>query len=224
MRSARFWAVVLVLIFAAAVRYRRGDVDLVPPSLPLNEFPQTMGSWSSVDSPIPQESLDLLGKGEFLSRVYTVAGTSAETADNAPVGQHSVGLFIAYFPTQRSGQSIHSPQNCLPGAGWTFASSGTADIAGADGQVHRVGDYVIANGAARDEVLYWYQSHGRAIASDYKAKLYMLTDAIRYNRTDAALVRIVVPIESSEGLAAAHERAVQFAKRTIPLLPAYVPN
>ena len=135
-----------------------------------------------------------------------------------------MGLFIGYFPTQRSGQSIHSPQNCLPGAGWTFESTGVTEIPGPEGKTYRVGDYLITNGTATDEVLYWYQSHGRAIANDYQAKLYMLTDAIRYNRTDAALIRIVTRIERSESRADAHRRVLAFAQQSVPLLPAYIPD
>ena len=133
-------------------------------------------------------------------------------------------LFIAYFPTQRSGQSIHSPQNCLPGSGWTFLHSGVTSFTDAAGKGYRVGDYLISNGKDKQEVLYWYQSHGRSIASDYQAKLLMLTDAIRYGRTDAALVRVITPVGSSEDPERAHQRLIDFARDVTPLLPAYVPN
>ena len=223
-RSARFWAVVLVLVAALVALYRRGDTDRVPESAPLAQLPHKIGPWEGVDIPIPQESLDVLGKGDFLNRVYSVPGTAAPVVDGAPVSRQSTGLFIGYFPTQRSGQSIHSPQNCLPGAGWTFASSGIAEVPAPGGKVYQVGEYLIVNGNAKDEVLYWYQSHGRAIASDYKAKLYMLADSIRYNRTDAALVRIVVPLDHGEDVSDARKRALTFAQQTIPLLPTYIPN
>jgi EpsI family protein len=138
-------------------------------------------------------------------------------------------LFIGYFATQRTGQSIHSPQNCLPGAGWTFQESGVAELigpAGKDGagKKVRVGEYLIVNGGSTQEVLYWYQMHGRSIAGDYAAKLYTLADSIRYGRTDAALVRIITPVVAGEQRAEAHARAVAFAEQILPLLPEYVPN
>ena len=43
-------------------------------------------------------------------------------------------------------------------------------------------------------MLYWYQSHGRIVASEYWGKFYLVYDALRLNRTDAALVRITVPV------------------------------
>ncbi len=94
----------------------------------------------------------------------------------------------------------------------------------ASGKNYRVGDYLISDGKDKQEVLYWYQSHGRSIASDYKAKLAMLTDAIRYGRTDAALVRIISSVGANEDPQAAHARVVEFAKSFTRLLPAYVPN
>ena len=78
--------------------------------------------------------------------------------------------------------------------------------------------------SSAQEVLYWYQMHGRSIASDYKAKLYTLADSIRYGRTDAALVRIITPVDPGEDRLEARKRAVDFAEQITPLLPAYVPN
>ena len=221
MKDARYWSVFALLLLAAVTLYRRGDQDHTPASTPLDQFPETMGNWSGSDIPIPQETLDVLGSGFFLNRNYVPVPGAATQGGEAP---GPVGLFIGYFPTQRTGQSIHSPQNCLPGSGWTFESSGVTEVTDGAGKTSQVGEYIIANGPSRAEVLYWYQSHGRAIANDYRAKAYMLTDSIRYGRSDAALIRIVTPVQSADGGAAAHQRAVEFAQRLIPLLPAYVPN
>ncbi len=68
----------------------------------------------------------------------------------------------------------------------------------ANGKPHRVGEYIIANGDARQFVIYWYQAHGRSVANEYMAKIYMVVDAMRMNRTDGALVRVITPIASSE--------------------------
>ena len=226
MRYPRYWTVIGLLSLALVALYRRGDGDHVPPSTPLDDFPGLVGSLSSVSMPIDPEALAILGQGFFLNRVFTPPRADADSVKPLPGSETSgpVGLFIAYFPTQRTGQSIHSPQNCLPGSGWSFESSGTTELTDASGHRSQVGDYVIVNGDQRAEVLYWYQSHGRAIASDYKAKVYMLVDSIRYSRSDAALVRIVTPIQPSEQQENAHDRAVRFAQRLIPMLPAYIPN
>ena len=222
MKSPRYLTVILLMLLALATLYRRGDVDRVPASLPLSRFPETVGGWTGIDLPIDQETLDVLGQGDFLNRTYRPPATVAGPRD--PDASGPVGLFIGYFATQRTGQSIHSPQHCLPGAGWSFESSGVTELTGADGKTSRVGDYLITDGTNKAEVLYWYQAHGRAIANDYTAKFYMLTDSIRYNRSDAALVRVVVPIRKGETRADAHGRAVKFAEQMTPLLPAYIPD
>ena len=117
MKSPRFWVVLLLLLATFTTLRLRASVDRVPPSEPLNLLPQTFDAWSSQDVPISQDTLDILGDGRFLNRIY-INATPAGRLVEPPVS-----LFIGYFPTQRTGQSIHSPQNCLPGAGWTFVSS-----------------------------------------------------------------------------------------------------
>ncbi len=192
MKSPRLWAIVLLMSFTALVLHMRGDVDRVPPSRPMHEFPTTIGTRDAVEVPIDDETLAILGKGDFLNRIYL-------PSSNRPAGsQGRVGLYIAYFPTQRTGQSIHSPQNCLPGAGWTFQSSGVTEFTDSTGKQYRVGEYLITNGSDTEEALYWYQLHGESIANDYKAKLYTLADSIRYSRTDEALIRIMTPVGPGE--------------------------
>jgi len=216
MRSARFWVIVLLMTFSAMVLHVRGDVDKVPYSLPLNQLPRVIDDRTSTEVALDQETLDVLGKGDFLYRVYSTRPGATPT--------QPISLFIGYFPTQRSGQSIHSPQNCLPGAGWTFVSSGVTEFTDENGKQYRVGDYLITDGKQSQEVLYWYQMHGRSIANDYAAKLQTISDSIKYGRTDAALVRIITSVDPAEGREHARERAVEFAKQLVPLLPAYVPN
>jgi EpsI family protein len=221
MRSIRLWAVVLMMSVTALVLHVRGDVDRVPTSLPLREMPATLEERAAVDIPIDAETLAILGKGDFLNRVYMPRTNQADAnpGDNAPIG-----LYIAYFPTQRTGQSIHSPQNCLPGAGWTFQDSGVTAFTDSTGKQYRVGDYLITNGAEADEVLYWYQLHGESISNDYKAKLYTVVDSVRYGRTDEALIRIMTRVGPGEDRALARDQVVNFAKQIAPLLPAYVPE
>lgn len=227
MRSARYWTVILLLAVTALLLHSRGDTDRVPPSEPLSQFPITINGWTGQDFPIGEDVLAVLGKGDFLNRVYTKDAGAAKVADidggmeaiSAPVS-----LFIGYFPTQRTGQSIHSPQNCLPGAGWSFDSSHYVYITATDGRKYHVGEYVISNGTTRQFVLYWYQAHGRSIANEYAAKLYMISDAIRLDRTDGALVRVITPIVPGEETAVARARAVRFTANVASLLPAFIPD
>ncbi|HEX4153986.1 MAG TPA: EpsI family protein [Acidobacteriaceae bacterium] len=218
MKSLRFWVVVLLLFGCFVTLHLRGDVDRVPPTPPLTLMPETIGSWTGQDIPLDQATLDVLGDGRFLNRVYTRTGPAAAAA-TVPVS-----LFIGYFPTQRTGQSIHSPQNCLPGSGWSFLSSQVIHVTGEDGKVMQVGEYLIGNADGRQVVLYWYLAHGRSVANDYVAKAYMMLDALRSNRTDGALIRVVTPVLPTETIAQAQQRAIHFTAKMTPLLPRFIPN
>lgn len=224
MKVPQFWVVAVLLLSSLILVYARGDSDEAPESAPLNQLPTALQNWRGTEIPISATTLEVLGRGDFLNRVYTQARPLANDGSSSPLNAVPVQLFIGYFPTQRTGQAIHSPQNCLPGSGWTFLSSGVTAFTDQTGKTYQVGDYIISDGRYKQEVLYWYQTHGRSIASDYAAKAHMLWDSIRLGRTDAALVRVITPIEPFDTKSSAHDRVVHFAKLVTPLLPAYVPN
>src|SRR5947208_15430087 len=138
MNSARLWVVTALLCATAVILHVRGDVDRVPASRPLDQMPMMLDSRLATDMPLDSEVLDVLGKGIFLNRIY-----KAPDSDRSPGAAAPIGLFIGYFPTQRTGQSIHSPQNCLPGAGWTFISSGVTELNSPSGRKYPVGEYLI---------------------------------------------------------------------------------
>jgi EpsI family protein len=210
--------VVVLLVGCLTTLKLRGDVDRVPPSAPLALLPETIGSRTAQDVPLDSETLGILGDGRFLNRVYTNPGGPGQ------LPEVPISLFIGYFPTQRTGQSIHSPQNCLPGAGWAFLSSKVINLPTASGKPYPVGEYLIGNAGVKQVVLYWYLAHGRSVANDYKAKAYMMLDALRWNRTDGSLIRIVTPVASNESLADAQQRAIRFANQLTPMLPRFIPN
>ncbi len=210
--SARRMAVVLLLLslcgFLQLLR-RRTEVWPNPPKL--HNFPSELGDWTSVDEPISRSVLDVLGPGDFLSRNYRKPG--------APV----INLFVAYFASQQSGDTIHSPKHCLPGSGWQPLESGRINIALSNGRSLPVTRYVVAKDSDRELVLYWFQSHGKMTASEYSAKLQLITDAILINRTDGALVRVVTPVLPQETEAQSEERAAEFIRLMNPGIDAFIP-
>jgi EpsI family protein len=218
MKSSQVWVVLSLLVATWTMLHIRGYVDRVPSSEALSLLPQTIGIWTGQDVLIDKDTLLVLGDGRFLNRIYTASARHGQPI-SAPVD-----LFIGYFPTQRTGQAIHSPQNCLPGAGWTFASSQTIYLQRAHRKDYEVGEYLITNGSTKQVVLYWYLAHGRSIANDYRAKAYMMADAIRWNRTDGALIRVVTPLQPDESLEKAQARVITFADYLVPTLPRFIPD
>jgi EpsI family protein len=227
MKSPRFWTIMVLLLATAFVLQSRGDTDRVPPSEPLSHMPETFGTWTSQDFPLDDATLDVLGKGDFLNRMYTnrpTANLSPSSALSNSATKPPVSLFIGYFATQRTSQTMHSPQHCLPGAGWTFDSQKYVDLKDVNGKNYKVGEYLISNGETKQFVIYWYQAHGRSVPNEYLAKLYMVGDAIRTNRTDGALVRVITPVMPNEPLQAAEDRATHFTQQMAPYLPRFIPD
>jgi EpsI family protein len=218
MKSPRFWIIIVLLTSTIFVLQSRGDVDQVPASEPLSQMPRNFGHWTAQDIPLTDDTLEVLGKGDFLNRVYSMEPQAGDSSEPP------ISLFIGYFASQRTGQTMHSPQNCLPGAGWTFDSQTYGDIQDINGKTYKVGEYVIGNGDVKQFVIYWYQAHGRSIPNEYVAKGYMVADAIRLNRTDGALVRVITQIRPSESLESAKARALRFTQQMAPNLPRFIPN
>lgn len=188
----------------------------VPIKQPLASCPMLIDTWQGQKAPdFDAQTLAVLGVDEYISRTY---------AD--PTGK-PVSLYVGYYASQRQGDTMHSPLNCLPGAGWSPVSFSRIGLpvrkaANSAEETVLVNRYVIEKGLDRQMVLYWYQSQGRVVASEYWGKFYLVLDAIRHNRTDGALVRIVVPIQSDE--AEAEKRAVAFGQTLYPLLGRYLPS
>jgi len=181
-----------------------------------DSFPMTLDGWqATVDPPMEDAILKVLGVDDYLSRIYYRPGAA-------------VGLYMGYYGSQRQGDTIHSPLNCLPGAGWQPVEEGRLTIANVDGAGRdiTVNRYIVQKGLDRQLVLYWYQSRGRAIASEYWSKFYLIHDAIRANRTDGALVRVIapIPVGASDHGAAAQNLAEEFVRVLYPSLPSYLPE
>ena len=154
----------------------------MPLRAPLSTIPAVIEGYSSVDAPLSKETQRVAGMSNYLSRLY---------------GDQAFTVYVGYYESQTQGRTIHSPKNCLPGAGWEAISSGERRLATALGQV-AVNRYIITKGNARALVYYWYQGRGRISANEYRVKWELIRDASVLRRTDEALVRIVVPITSSE--------------------------
>jgi EpsI family protein len=212
---ANKYAVVLTVVLAvqAILFYSASRSEHVPSNKPLELFPAGVRNWRMLqDFPIEPEIQEQLKADDTLDRAYGDPETRA-----------GVNLFIAYFKTQRTGQSPHSPKNCLPGSGWEPNATGFLDVP-VQGmpQPIRINRYVVSRGDDRSVVLYWYQSQRRVIASELAAKFWLVMDSIRYHRSDTALVRVTIPVAGG-GEDAATNLGVAFVQSMFPILRGYLP-
>lgn len=232
--SLRFGIVAVLMLAATLVLQAHSHSEFFPPRAPLNSLPLQIDGWTGTDEPLDQQTLDILGPGEFLVRDYEVRDYEGRDYENAsqpqpepqpqPQAQPWINLYIAYFPTQKAGDTIHSPNHCLPGAGWVPTSRETVQITRPNGSSFPVNRYVVSKTGARQLVLYWFQAHGRAVASEYWAKYYLVADSVRMNRSDGGLVRLMTPMLNGESPEAAQARMMKLGSQFLPLLDSYIPR
>lgn len=191
----------------------RSGAEEIPSRQPVSQFPRDVNGWTGRDVQLTEDTLRILGAGEFLQRIYRRNPT-----------EPYIDFFLAYFPTQRAGSTWHSPQNCLPGSGWAPMEFTRRTLQLPDGRTFHMNQYIIAKGSERQLVFYWYQAHGRGVASEYWAKFYLIADAVRLNRSDGSLVRIITPVLGQDDLQAAEKRVVEFAQQILGNLDAHVPR
>jgi EpsI family protein len=210
LKSPPLLAATGLIVLQGALIYSAVRPESIPAGRPLSQLPATLGSWQfAQEGLIDADTKAVLKADDLLNRYYTKGSLGAN-------------LFVAAFRSQRNGKAPHSPKNCLPGSGWTPLSSTVAEIdAGGSAPIH-VNRYVVAHGAERSLVLYWYQSRDRAIASEYTAKFWVVADAVRLNRTDTALVRVVLPIVNRDE-EAADRAANDFVRAFYATLRDYLP-
>ncbi|HVB99626.1 MAG TPA: EpsI family protein [Candidatus Dormibacteraeota bacterium] len=204
------WCAAALMLAGILAMHQLHRPEITPPSVPLTRFPHRIESWSGTDVPLTQNVIQAAGLNEYVNRIYHATSRPPVT------------LFISYYRTQRTGQTIHSPKNCLPGAGWQPIYSRQLSIPLAGTKPIVVNEYDIVRDTNRVLVLYWYQERGREIASEYAAKFWLSFDALTRNRTDGALVRVTTPVRGGRGRA--EQRAVGFVRAIFPHLGRFIPN
>jgi len=208
----RFWVMAGLLVGTGLLLYVRNGSEIIPARQPLASLPHTLGDWASTDIRLSQDVMNVLGPGDFLLRDY-------QRPDGA-----DVNLFIAYFPSQRAGDAIHSPKNCLPGAGWAPVTADRITVNVPGHEPFPANRYLIAKGEDRQLVLYWYWAHDRVVASEYTAKFYLVADSIRERRSDGSLIRVTTGLARGESIDAAQQRLLGFTGNVVPMIGSYVPK
>lgn len=196
------WRLALIVILLAATLMASKVADnRTPESLgrPLDTIGTNIAGFTgNADNlPLGPGAWEALKCDAYLSRLYHKSGIEAD-------------LFIAYYAQQRSGESMHSPKHCLPGAGWEIWDYGSTDVP-AGGSNFKINKYSISHDGDRRLVLYWYQSKTRIIASEYLGKVLLARDALLRNSTAGSIVRIIVPDQPG-----VLEAAREFASGVIP--------
>lgn len=201
--------VVVVLLAGAGLAGARASASETPVQREsLSALPYELGQWRGHEArPLADDIVAVLGVDDYVHRNYV-------SASGAPIN-----LYAGYYHSQRQGDTIHSPQNCLPGAGWRPVSYTTITLPAGDRQVP-VNQYVIQKGLSQQVVLYWYQGRGRVVANEYRNKALLMWDAATLHRTNGGLVRVIVPVSPDRD---ARTEASAFATAVLPFLERLMP-
>jgi exosortase D (VPLPA-CTERM-specific) len=204
----------LVATYAGALALLPERVEAVPLRPSFTTFPERLGPWVGRSGSLESVYLDALKLNDYY------------LGDFAREGASPVNLYVAWYDSQRSGQSAHSPRSCLPGGGWRIndlRQVSLAQVQGPQGPV-AVNRALISSGNDRQLVYYWFQQRGRVVTNEYLVKWYLVWDALTRNRTDGALVRITTPLAAGEDPDQGDERLAEFAAQAVPRLSGFIPD
>ncbi|MEZ4601735.1 MAG: VPLPA-CTERM-specific exosortase XrtD [Syntrophotaleaceae bacterium] len=209
-------AVIGLLLMLVTVAAAQG-IDFrekTPVKQPLAGFPLRIGEWQGIPQSLEQKYIDALDFSDYLLIDYRDPRGSV------------INLYIAYYETQRKGESIHSPSSCLPGDGWVFNDAGltTVTINPEEGRQIRIKRAIIEKGDYRQLTYYWFPQRGRILTGMAEMKLFNFWDALIYQRTDGSLVRLITPVSKEETVELADRRLQEMTRTVVQLLDQYLPG
>jgi len=212
MKSYRTVTVALIMIATAILLLKLEKTEAKKVNLPLSDFPRVIGQWQGEPD-------------RFDPWVYEKTGVDDSILSNFRDGRgNSVQLYVGYYESQREGDIIHSPKNCMVGGGWNIVGMEKIEIANPAPGSRPLEAVLLKmkNGSQNQLVLYWYYSRGRVITSEYFQKIYLVLDAITRQRTDGSFIRLISPVKADEQQTL--ESLKQFAVELVPILETYIPS
>lgn len=189
---------------------QRGEAEVSRQKL--SEIPLTLGDWRQKGNEIRfgEQTESVLRTSDYTMREYLL-----------PNGRLA-NLYVGYYASQRTGATYHSPQNCLPGAGWVMKEPEIIEIKLSNGKTFNANRYIIENGVYKEVMIYWYQGRGRIEPNEYRDKVNTVWDSVLRRRSDGAMVRVMTSVGSNE--AEATQTAIDLSAQIAEQLPAFVPE
>ena len=188
--------------------------EKIPIKKSLAEFPLALDQWKGQRQTMEQRFVDSLDLSDYVMMEYKNSKGK------------SVNFYVAYYESQRKGESIHSPATCLPGGGWIFKEAGGATIPmpGYNEGFMPVNRAFMQKLDQRQLSYYWFPQRGRILTNAYQLKIFAFWDALTRQRTDGALVRLITPVYEFEELADAEARLRGFTREVVPVLGQFIPE
>ena len=210
MTYQRTITIIAIMLITAMLTGFASHSERIAPNKPFSEFPLEIGQWKGV-------------KGEMDQKVYNILGIEDYIlADYRKTSRETVNLYVGFYQSQKEGDIIHSPKNCMPGAGWKITETSIETIKMDDTENIKAIKLLLQKGAEKQIVLYWFQSRGRIISSEYMQKIWLVIDSVTKHRTDGSFVRLISPVAVDESTTL--KVLKEFANKVYPVLNEHIPS
>jgi exosortase D (VPLPA-CTERM-specific) len=178
------------------------------------EFPLSIGEWRGNVG-----RLDKLFEDTLLATDYLLSDFRKPNGEGA-------NLFIAYYQSQRAGQSAHSPKSCIPGGGWRIVEIAETTIPDITIGRHplKVNRAIVELGSHRELIYYWFQQRDRVISNEYLVKWFLMVDSLTRKRSDGALIRLATPVPPSGKISDAEKTLGDLLREVAPQIPNFIPK
>ena len=200
-------ASLLIAVVASSPIVERDD--FVISSKPFSSFPQMLVKWSANEKRLPAAIID---SSDYYNGTYT-----------SPKGK-GINLYIAYYADQKFGPAPHSPELCIPGDGWKITSNEPYELKNKKGEAIEVNRLIITKGEHTIITYYWLKQGSKTFTKQYMARLDLILFAIKENRADAALIRMVSEVASNETMKDTDARMQEMATELLDVISDYVPD
>ncbi len=185
--------------------------ERIRPNRPFSEFPLEIADWQGKKSELDQQVYNILGVEDYILANYRKEASGM------------VNLYVGFYQSQKEGDIIHSPKNCMPGAGWNIAETSIEPVEmTSTGKSINVIKLLLQKGREKQIVLYWFQSRGRIISSEYMQKIWLVIDSVTKQRTDGSFVRLISPVAVDEQKTL--QLLKEFANKVYPILDEHIPS
>lgn len=207
-----FIAACLMILTMMCLKYLSVAED-IKSNKPFSTFPKVIGEWTGKEDRFEEKVYEVLGVDDSFLGHY-----------RAPDGRY-VQLYVGFYQSQKEGELIHSPKNCMPGAGWNIVRTSIEELPPSDMNPRKMKTIRLdlKKGDQRQIMLYWFQSRGRIITSEYMEKVYLVLDSITRHRTDGSFVRLMAPVMDGNEQKTV-EALKSFTGFLAPILNEYIPS
>ena len=203
-------ACMIIAVIVSSPFIEREDTVVVSKSL--SQFPEMLGQWRASESRLPPSVEAVAGASEYFY------------GDFFSPSNNKVNLYIAYYQDQKQGPAPHSPKVCIPGDGWVITSDTPVLIKSSTGKSYEVSRLIISKDEHTIITYYWLKQGENIYRQQFVARFNLIWFAIKENRADAALIRMVSEVASNEKIEDTDARMQQMATELLDIVSDYVPD